>query len=451
MIAAVIARWRSDRLASRLLALGERYRVAVLVALAWALASRPLSVQHAVGAVDRAGGDLLVLDKAGGTEDVLAAAAGRIPPGRRVLALSRLDVRRVFKALTGPDVFTTLTDSDYRPDHPDVEEGKQRYRAFLVDVLRHYRRFTGVSAITTANVRFRSERELAAACSEVGIAFVPLHKESISTPAQRSWNTRGLAELSGTFGGRAIAVYNAEERDGFITSGFAPSDAVHVVGCPRIDVLHRLREQRATAMAPATAPVVLFSIDVQAGTWTPFDRRLATGAPRWEHLATLTEAAFVEAARHDPDRSYRIKVKIGREDQQVARLPRDLPANLEIVTGGLATELIGSAAAIVGFNSTVLLEAVAAGVPAVVPRYAEASELGAADWMFALGGAVTLVDDPTELHRAITSAVTQGSSSTLGPEAVAVLERYVGNADGRSGERAWRFLSEAMGIASFPD
>jgi hypothetical protein len=204
-------------------------------------------------------------------------------------------------------------------------------------------------------------------------------------------------------------------------------------------------------MAPATAPVVLFSIDVQAGTWTPFDRRLATGAPRWERLAALTEAAFVEAARHDPDRSYRIKAKIGREDQQVSRLPSDLPANLEIVTGGLATELIGSAAAVVGFNSTVLLEAVAAGVPAVVPRYAEASEPGAADWMFALGGAVTFVDDPAELHRAITSAVTQGSSSTLGPEAVAVLERYVGNADGRSGERAWRFLSEAMGIASLPD
>jgi hypothetical protein len=447
VIALVIARLRSDRFAGWLLALGERRQSAVLVALAWALASRPLPVVHAEGPIDRKGGDLLVLDKAGGTEDVLAAVAGRIPRGRRVLALSRLDVRRVFKALTGPDVFTTLTDSDYRPGHPDVEEGKRRYRMFLVDVLRHYRRFTGVSAITTANVRFRSERELAAACTDVGIAFVPLHKESISTTAQRSWITRGLAELSGQFKGRAIAVYNEEERDGFITSGFAPADAVHVVGCPRMDVLHRLREQRSTGATLATAPVVLFSIDVESGTWTPFDRRLATGAPRWERLAALTEEAFLAAARHDPERPYRIKAKIGREDQQVVRLPQDLPANLEIVTGGLATGLIRSAAAVVGFNSTVLLEAVAAGVPAVVPRYAEAAASGAADWMFALGGAVTLVDDPAALRSAIDAAVARGPSAALTPEAVAALERYVGNADGRAGERAWRFLSEAMGIA----
>jgi hypothetical protein len=451
VIAAVIARWPSDRLAARLLVLGERHHVAVLVALAWALASRPLPVEHAAGPRERAGGDLLVLDKAGGTEDVLAAAAGRIPSGRRVLALSRLDVRRVFKALTGPDVFTTLTDSDYRPGHPDVAEGKQRYREFLVDVLRHYRRFTGVNAITTANVRFRSERELAAACTEVGIAFVPLHKESISTPAQRAWITRGLAELSGPFEGRAIAVYNAEERDGFIASGFAASEAVHVVGCPRIDVLHLLREQRRNSATPVSAPVVLFAIDVAAGTWTPFDRRLATGSPRWVRLAALTEEAFIAAARRDPGRPYLIKAKIGREDQQVARLPRDLPENVEIVTGGLATELIGSAAAVVGFNSTVLLEAIAAGVPAIVPCYAEAAAPGAGDWTFALGGAVTTVKDHAALPPAIEAAVAGGRSQALAPDAVSALERYVGNADGGAGERAWRFLSEAMGIALNPD
>jgi len=455
VIAAVIARWRSDRLAARLLALGERRHSAVLVALAWALASRPLPVVHAEGTADRTGGDLLVLDKAGGTEDVLAAAAGRIPPGRRVLALTRLDVRRVFKALTGPDVFTTLTDSDYRPGHPDVEEGKRRYRAFLVDVLRHYRRFTGVSAITTANVRFRSERELAAACTAVGIAFVPLHKESISTPAQRTWITRGLAELSGPFEGRAIAVYNTDERDGFVSSGFAPADAVDVVGCPRMDVLHRLRERwsegHGPAVAPLGAPVVLFAIDVTAGTWTPFDRRLATGAPRWERLAALTEEAFLAAARRDPDRPYRIKAKIGREDQQLGRLPHDLPPNVAIVTGGLATGLIADAAAVVGFNSTVLLEAIAAGVPAVVPRFGEAATPGAADWTFALAGAVTTVTDPAALPSAIAQAVARGRSATLDPDAVAALERYVGNADGRAGERAWRFLSAAMGIAPRPD
>ena len=437
------------RAAALLLRVGCRRRSATLVALAWALASRPIARGGAADGAQRlTGGDLLVLEKAGGTEDVLAAVTGRLAPGQRVLALSRLDVRAVFKAITGPDVFTRLTDSDYRPDDPALADGKRRYREFLVRVLRRYRRLTGVTAITTANVRFRSERELAAACRTVGIAFAPLHKESISTPAQRTWITRGLAELAGPFGGHTIAVYNADERDGIVAAGFAPADAVHVVGCPRIDVLHRAREHAVGGGSPADAPVVLFAVDVRAGTWTPFDGRVATGAPRWERLAADVEAAFIDAAREDPDRPYVIKAKIGREDQQVARLPDDLPTNVEVVTGGLATDLIGRAAVVVGFNSTVLLEALAAGVPTIVPGFAEAGEADARDWMFDLDGAVHRVDDPDGLVAALHAAVAAGRSRQLAPAAVAALDRYVGNADGRAGERAWAFLSAAMTPAS---
>ena len=444
MLRAVLARWRSDRLAALLLRIGCRTRSATAVALAWTLASRPIAVGPPVGRARRSTpGDLLVLDKAGGTEDVLAAADGRLAPGQRVLALSRLDVRVVFKAITGPGVFTRLTDSDYRPGDPALEAGKRRYRAFLVAVLRRYRVLTGVSAITTANVRFRSERELAAACREVGIAFVALHKESISTRAQRTWITRGLAELAGPFGGHAIAVYNAEERDGIVAAGFAPEGDVRVVGCPRMDVLHRTRERPVGGAAP-DAPAVLFAVDVRAGTWTPFDRILETGAPRWERLASEVEAAFIAAAREDRARRYIIKAKIGREDQQVARLPEDLPDNVDVVTGGLATDLIGRAAVVVGFNSTVLLEALAAGVPVVVPRFAEAADTAASDWILALGGAVRWVDAPEDLARALREVVAAGRSRDLTPDAASALERYVGNADGLAGARAWEHLSAVM-------
>lgn len=448
MIAALLARWWSERLATLLLRVGARRRSAVLVALAWTLATRTLPVAGTGRpSHDGAGGDLLVLDKAGGTQDIIAAAAGRIPADRRVRILSRMHVRTVFKALTGPDVFTTLTDNDYRPGHPDVEDGKARYRAFLIRVLRHYRRWTGITAITTANVRFRSERELAAACTAVGIAFVPLHKESTSTTAQRPWLERGFAELAGPFTGTAIAVYNTEERDSMLRSGFAGEDAVVVVGCPRIDVLHRVREDRRDGVTAPDAPVVLFSVDALAGTWTPFDARASVGAPRWDGLAAATEDAFIAAARRDLDRPYVIKAKIGREDQQVARLPGDLPPNLEVVTGGLATSLIERAAVIVAFNSTVLLEAIAAGVPALVPRYAEAAAPGADDWTFRLDGAVHVVREPEQLAAALAAAVAQGRSSILTPQGAAALERHVGNPDGRAGERAWMFLSSGMRLS----
>ena len=441
MIVATLARTPAARLSGPILRLGTRRRSPLLIALGLALVTRRVEGARQPSPKVR---HLVVLHKAGSTDDVLAAAAGRGDDTVRISTLPRRPLRVLFKAVTGSTGATGITDADYRVGVAALDGPKQEYRDLLVRVLLHYRRFTGVDAITSANVRYRAERELAAACAQVGIAFVPLHKESISTRAQRTWITRGLRELSGPFTGRAVAVYNADERSGMVESGFVRDEDIAVVGCPRIDVLHRVRERRTQQQADPDSPVVLFSVDVRAGTWTPFDALLDTGAPRWERLAADVEAAFLAAAREDPDRPYVIKAKIGREDQQVTRLPADLPANVTVVTGGLATDLIERAAAVVGFNSTVLLEALAAGVPTVVPRFAEAADPAARDWTFDLDGAVRTVDAPEEIGVALRDAVAAGRSRALTPAAVAALERYVGNADGRAGERAWAFLSAAL-------
>jgi hypothetical protein len=428
------------KLAGPLLDLGTRRRSPFLIALGLALRTRRIG-----GASSRSSpvGHLVVLQKAGTTDDVLAAAAGRGGDTIRISTLTRRPFRTLFKAVTGTTGATGITDSDYRYGIDWLEAPKLEYRRLLVEVLIHYRRFTGVDAITSANVRYRAERELAAACAEVGIAFVPLHKESISTRAQRGWIVRGLAELAGPFMGQAVAVYNDEERDGMVEAGFAAHERIAVVGCPRIDRLHRVRERSVSQADETNRPIVLFSIDVKAGVWTPFDGRLDTGAPNWERLAALTEEAFVTAARLDPDRPYLIKAKIGREDQQVDRLPYDLPTNVRVLTGGLATDLIERAAVIVGFNSTVLLEAVATGVPTIVPRFGEAADPAMQDWILELDGAVRSVHSPADLPGALREAAAAGRSRGLTTEAVEALERYVGNADGRAGERAWAFLSEA--------
>ncbi len=442
MIVASLARTPAARLAGPILRHGIGRRSPLLIAVGLALLTRRVDDGGWGTASAR---HLVVLHKAGATDDVLAAAEGRAGEGFRISTLPRRQFRTLFKAVTGTTVATGITDSDYRYGVQELDGLKQEYRRMLARTLRHYRRFTGVDAFTTANVRYRAEQELAAACDELGIAFVPLHKESLSTPAQRVWIARGLAELSGPFAGRAVAVYNDDERGSMIEAGFIAPERVEVVGCPRIDVLHGVRARRLEQRASATMPAVLFSIDVEAGTWTPFDARLSTGAPRWERLAEMTEEAFIAAARRDPFRPYLIKAKLGREDQQTRRLPTDLPPNVEVLRSGLATPLMERAAVVIGFNSTVLLEAIAAGVPVVVPRYAEAADQGAEGWVLDLEGAVRQVDDPSMLPTAILEAIDEGFAKALGDAKVQVLDRYVGNADGRSGERAWAFFSAAMG------
>jgi hypothetical protein len=129
-----------------------------------------------------------------------------------------------------------------------------------------------------------------------------------------------------------------------------------------------------------------------------------------------------------------------------ARLPAELPANVDVVTGGVATDLLARASVAVAFNSTVILEAIAAGVPVVVPAFAEARDTPA--WRYALAAAVTEVDAGDALVDAILAAASPLPREELTAPMRDVLTRYVGDADGRAGDRAFAFLAEHLGLES---
>ena len=426
-----------------LLRLGCRRRSVFLVALSWILATRPLvRTGHPVAQRHRGDARILVLPKVGGTEDMLAAIdSGGAAPGIALLEMPRDHVKHVFEALIGPE-FPTLQDFHYRVGDPSVEAAKLRYRHFLGKVLRAYLRVTRVQAITSAVFNYRAERELAAACTDVGVPFLAIHKESIRTPLQRPWFTKVYRDEVGPFLGHAAAVYNADEKRSFTEAGVADVDRVRVIGCPRMDVLHAVRDRRPAKSTP-DAPVVLFSIDIRAGAWTPYDESGDVRPPCWEQLARLTEEAFVESALRHPERPHLVKVKTGMESQQVSRLRTPLPGNLHVITGGVGTDLLRSAAAVVGFNSTALLEALAAGVPTIVPGFGEASHSGAEGWTFDLTDAADVAGSPEQLVDMVSQAILRPPSSVLSDGVLAALERHTGNADGRSGERLLGLLREA--------
>ena len=426
------------------------------VAAAWGQAVVDLPVEGCTPRVDAR--TLLLLPKTGGTEDVLATLAGRGDVGLRLAALDRAEIKAAFRALIG-DGHERLRDVDYRPDDADLAAAKARYREFLVPVMQRLKRERDLAGVVSANVTYYAERELAAACEAVGLPFLVLHKESIRSPRQREAFTRAYALRTGPFTGRSVATYNRDERDAQVAGGVV-TDAT-VVGCPRIDALHRWRERRAAAArdgaTPAGGPIVLFAIDHRAGSWTPFDGEpdgAATewaDAPRWEELARTTEAAFVDLAGRYPNHPFVLKAKVGRGVEQLRRrlathLPGGLPANVTVVTSGTATELIGEAAVLIAFNSTVIAEGLAAGVPVVVPEWAEAAHAEAQPWLYPVGSAVNRVRTPDDLATVVLAAQAahRRPRTDLALPAAEALDRLVGNSDGRAGDRAWAWMGAAL-------
>jgi len=386
---------------------------------------------------------LLVLPKVAGTEDVVAAVAARPEAPLALLGLPRREAKAAFRVLVGPG-HESITDLDHRLDDDATLVGRERYRRFLQSVMHHLREELDIAGVVSANVTYHAERDLGGACEDIDLPFLVLHKESIRSPRQREWFTRAYRERTGPFLGRAVAVYNRDERDSQVAGGTV-RDAT-VVGAPRVDGSHAVR--RARPRPPSDGPTVLFSIDPRAGTWTPFDGLVETGAPRWEGLARRTEDAFLSTARERPRERFVIKAKVGHGEQLIERLPAGLPDNVEVLTDGTADALLREASAIVGFNTTVLAEGLAAAIPVLVPTFAEAAEAGAEAWCYPLGDAVVRVSEPAHLSGALEEARRGGGTSgELDPSISSTLDTLVGNSDGLAAVRTSEWMFRELGLA----
>lgn len=424
----------------RAIKLGATLRCAGLVAWAWRrLTSVHLHREENPHAPHR----LLVLDKTGLTGD-LAEAFHRSPDGD--FCLFSLP-RRALKEVAGCFLPVTFrSDVAYLSNDPQVVDAKARYRAFLAEVWTRFSPRLRLQGVLTGNYSFYAEREFAAALEEMGVPFFALHKECVGPPIIWEGYERNCREEKGPFTGHAVTVYNERWREMMIRAGVAGEEKITTVGCPRMDVYHRYR--RSSPPLP-NKQVTFFSFLPTAGLpfigggekailW-PEHAKVNGGTWAWEALAEQAHRAVIDLAREEVDLRVVIKVKVGKayRDYITKLADGNLPENLRIVSGGEADQLICESSVIAGFNSTTLLEGIAAGKPVVVPRFGEASNPGTWVGILELDGAVTWAEDVDSFKRLL---ATHAEASTpppeiLSPSAVRVLEEYVGNADGKAGER----------------
>lgn len=423
-----------------LAAMGARLRWPFLTALAWYL----LTVRTRTYGTSKKKRKLLVLPKSGGPEDLYVSLDAVEADDIEVWTMARRYVTVVFDAFLP----NSVTDYAYVTPDANVENAKARYRDFLKAVWRYYGRWRRISGVVGFSIFYSAERELAVAVQEQGIPFLVLYKEGVRSLAQQKRDEKVYRfRMGGT--GRAISVYNQEGKNTIVQSGFAREDQVVVTGCPRIDPLHASRRNGGQATEPGL--VVFYSISLIAGLpWTGeewWGDAIDPPAPQpfyWEELSRSTHLALVELARKRPDLRVLIKVKVGVENEAFVDsvLPSDLPRNVRVQKRGVGDILAERASVIVGLNSTAVFSGIATGKPVVVPRFKEALLPGAEHCIFEFGDAVSWAHSPEELILLVEDFADRAkpANSELPLEKKRVLEKYVGNADGRAGERMGAFI-----------
>lgn len=399
---------------------------------------------------------IVVLARSQFTEDARALAAQL--GVERVLLMPR----EALKAIAGPQFPPEIGDLTYRTLEARDGRPMRRYRELLGAIWEALDPQHDIRMVLTANTGYWAEIELGAALDEHGVAFVALHKENLKSDGHARLWAAAYRTQRPPFRGRAVLVQNDNERALQVESGIVPADRIHVVGMARLDAFHAHRAR--TAGTPISGDVVVAGFLPGLNLPAPegfLGRDPVTGVPipsegpRPEHLIDACiglHRVAVAVAHALPERRVVLKTKGREQDRRWTPVllahalgAETLPGNLDVVHGGDAAAITREAGVVVGLNSTMLLEAIAAGRPAVSLEIGEAC--GAArDFIIDLSGAATVVTDEVDAVAAILRLLDAPPRipAVLSERAKAVLDRWTGNADGDATPRTVSVLRSVM-------
>ena len=391
---------------------------------------------------------ILMLPRVVFYEDVLASFGGHedfaiVEPPQSMI-----------KALANAFLPKNVDTNNYVSSSAETAKCKEEYRDFLKQTWRHLMQSHPVHAVVTGNFAYYAERELAAALEELGTPFVAMHKENLKSPGRIDFSRTIYRDRRGRFTGRRILVYNQREAQLQIDSGVIDPGRVTVCGMPRLDRIHEWRRKKQTLPTSDARPRILFFSFTGSAVLPRIPRRSDAGFDAnaealsgdlrtlsWSQLAEKTHQAIRRLAEENPEIDVFVKSKIRmRERREMHRMlgaADGLPRNLIMVEGGDPLDLIIGADVVCGFNSTALLESLAAGKPVVIPRFAEALRDEMQPYIVNLEDAVDYAESPDMLVTRLRTHALEERRNTpdLDESRQRVLQSWTGNPDGFSGKR----------------
>jgi hypothetical protein len=250
---------------------------------------------------------------------------------------------------------------------------------FLRLFLSRYLSLVGADCIVSTSLWYKQDIPWGAAAESLGTPYLVFHKEGFKVTEGQQLTTMQRAKKVGQFTGSHLVVQNESIRRVLLDAGFVRPDRITALGTLRMDKLVTEGGRDRKLKQPL---VTFFSFTHGVGLdelgYGQFPENPYVG---WLRLFEQTHAAFARFAMGNPSVECVIKTKWGHvwfEYIDAALRANGLEAkaipNLRITYEGDAHDLILRSKFVCGFNSTTLLEAGIAGIPVVVPVFAEAAD-----------------------------------------------------------------------------
>ncbi|CAO6124291.1 hypothetical protein MCEMIHM21_00188 [Candidatus Pelagibacterales bacterium] len=314
---------------------------------------------------------VLVLTKSAGIDDLISSQK-KYNKNISYFTFPRYFLKFIFETVVNHN--QELTDEKYISKNKLADKSKENYKNFLISFLKIFIKKYPFDIFIGFNFIYAAERELHAASQKLKIPFLVLFKECVITKTQFNYVSYTWKKNNDRFEGSKIGVYSHLAKKYLTHSKIIAKNKIDIVGCSRLE------ESFAYKKILPKNKIVYFAIEKYRGLPNRYyetqgakfyknlkDHNWYNNNFSWEVLHIKTLKILRSFATNNPEIEIIIKIKTGEKIDQ--NNFKSFPKNIKIFNGGVGHGFLKDSKIVIGWNSTIILEAIAANRFILLPYF----------------------------------------------------------------------------------
>ncbi len=378
---------------------------------------------------------ILVFPKSGGNEDLIETYHNQKKVNITYFLLERIFLKKIFHHHF-KNTRKSKIHSDYLTKPVNLTEIKRKKIniQFLTKVFKIINNFYKFDGFISFNIFYYNEKYLEEVFKTFNKKYIILHKESTFTPIGEKkfidvYKNKNEKSLS-----FKISVYSESQKKMLIKSKVATKSQIQVNGCPRSDYLFRLRKKK-----PQKELILFYLIEEVHQSHKYFYSKKNS----WNKLQNQTLKYLIEFAKDNPNSRVILKGKTGVHKKNDFNL-KIFPNNFTFIEGGPGEKYLRDAKVVIAFRSMVVFEAIASNRNLIIPNfnseYPKKKEL-----IFDIKNKKYFINTKEQFLKNLKNYLnSKYTNKPLSNKDKKTLRYYLGNTDGKSGQRVRKFLDKAI-------
>ena len=331
------------------------------------------------------------------------------------------------------------SDTQYYSEKNNIKIIKQKHEKYLSDIIYYLKKFFDFRAVISFNYAYRIDSEFGKCCKILGIKYIVCQKESNFLEGERKVLVNALNDKSKSIShcyADLMTLYSVRYRDLLIKNKIIERKKTFLTGVPRIDRLYKFKEKKTNKKILIMLMQVLRT---QA-------KRNYKAVNFWKELSVDMIRSIIEIARENPQQEFLFKTKISNEvfslNQRKIIQTANLN-NLKIIYGGSSLDFIEKSKCVIGFNSTCLLEGIAAKKIVLVPYFGINKDKFKKDFTMYLNDGVLLSHNKSQFKRYLNQIIKNKIKirKKISPNQKKLMNMHVYNSDGNASSRMTQILN----------